>query len=76
MPTSSDRLGLFNALIVRTKKKNVSRISDSFFSLENSVILVSRQHKFIGTRVFGSLPKMFRTTKYMRLLSLCVGSVS
>lgn len=67
---------IFCALIVRTKMKSISKFSDSFSFLENSVVLLTGQNKFVGTRVLGSLPKNFRITSYMRLLSLCGGSVS
>ena len=67
---------IHNALIVRTKTKKSYCFSDSFFSLENSVILLNKQQKFIGTRIFGALPKIFRYTKYMRALSLSAGSIS
>ena len=64
------------ALIVRTRMKSISKFSDSFSFLENSVVLLTGQNKFVGTRILGSLPKNFRITSYMRLLSLCGGSVS
>ncbi len=67
---------IFRALIVRTRTKSISKISDSFSFLENSVVLLTGQNKFVGTRILGSLPKNFRVTSYMRLLSLCGGSVS
>ena len=67
---------IFCALIVRTRMKSISKISDSFSFLENSVVLLTGQNKFVGTRILGSLPKNFRITSYMRLLSLCGGSVS
>ena len=67
---------IFRALIVRTRTKSISKISDSFSFLENSVVLLTGQNKFVGTRILGSLPKNFRITSYMRLLSLCGGSVS
>ncbi len=67
---------IFRALIVRTRMKSISKFSDSFSFLENSVVLLTGQNKFVGTRILGSLPKNFRVTSYMRLLSLCGGSVS
>ena len=67
---------IFCALIVRTRMKSISKFSDSFSFLENSVVLLTGQNKFVGTRILGSLPKNFRVTSYMRLLSLCGGSVS
>ena len=38
--------------------------------------ILNKQQKFIGTRIFGSLPKIFRSTKYMKVLSLCSGFAS
>ena len=74
---SKDKKGhIFCALIVRTRMKSISKFSDSFSFLENSVVLLTGQNKFVGTRILGSLPKNFRITSYMRLLSLCGGSVS
>jgi large subunit ribosomal protein L14 len=67
---------LYPALIVRTKRKNNYSFSDSFNFLENSVILLNKQHKFIGTRIFGCIPKTFRSTKFMRIISLSAGSFS
>ena len=67
---------IFCALIVRTRMKSISKFSDSFSFLENSVVLLTGQNKFVGTRILGSLPKNFRITSYMRFLSLCGGSVS
>ena len=66
---------IYSALVVRTKTKNFLKLL-IVFSLENSVILLNKQQKFIGTRIFGSLPKLFRSTKYMKVLSLCSGFAS
>ena len=74
--TSKTKKGeIYKALVVRTKY-NIKKISGekiSFF--ENSVILLSKQNKFIGTRIFGSLPVSFRYTKYLRILSLANGLI-
>jgi large subunit ribosomal protein L14 len=67
---------IYTALIVRTKKKMGYPFSDEFFSLENSVVLLNKQQKFVGTRIFGPIPKIFRSTKYMRIFSLSSGSFS
>jgi large subunit ribosomal protein L14 len=64
------------AVVVRTKSpiKNFSGESFNFF--ENSVVLLNNQKKPIGTRILGSLPKLFRYTKFLRLVSLSTGLVS
>lgn len=67
---------LYQALIVRTKVKNLYQYNDQFSFCENSVIIFNKQNKFLGTRVFGAIPKKFRYTKYMRLLFMSGGFIS
>lgn len=64
---------IHNALVVRTKNsiKGFSHDSISFF--ENSVILLNKQKKALGTRIFGPLLKNFRFTKFLKILTLCNG---
>jgi len=64
---------IVKALIVRTKKGSKSLSGEHLCFLQNSVVLLNNQHKLIGTRIFGSLPKFFRYTKFFRLLSLSSG---
>jgi large subunit ribosomal protein L14 len=67
---------IYRALIIRTKIGVNYISSDNLKFLTNSVVLLKRQNKLIGTRVFGSISKNFRYTKYMRLVSLSAGLVS
>jgi large subunit ribosomal protein L14 len=67
---------IFNALVVRTKKMKKDFIKNEHSFLQNSVILLTRQNKTIGTRIFGAIPKFFRFTKYMRLISVSSGTLS
>jgi large subunit ribosomal protein L14 len=67
---------MYRALIVRTKSKNSYPFQDQLSFLENSVILFNKQNKFMGTRIFGSIAKKFRYTKYMRLLFMSGGFIS
>ena len=64
---------LFNALIIRTKNHKKDFFNNKFSFLQNSVVLLTRQKKLIGTRIFGGVPKFFRFTKYMKLMSLSSG---
>jgi large subunit ribosomal protein L14 len=66
---------IYKALVVRTKNciKQFSGENLKFF--ENSVVLLNKQNKFIGTRIFGALPVSFRYTKYLRVLSLSNGTI-
>jgi len=63
---------LYKALIVRTKcfqnKTELSFCSTAFF--ENSVILLDKKHKLIGTRILGPVSKHFKSTKFSRLVSI------
>lgn len=64
---------IYKAIVIRTKsiKKNFN--GDFFSYFENSVVLLNKKNKFIGTRVFGSISKYFRHTKYLKLISLSSG---
>ena len=64
---------LMRALVVRIKKKNSYFSGDGLFFFENSVILLKKNNKLFGTRIFGLLPRSLRYSQYMRFLSLCVG---
>lgn len=66
---------MLKALIVRTKKR-IGLMSYGFLTFsENSVILINTQNKLIGTRIFGGVPKYFRNTKYLRIMSLASGFI-
>ena len=64
---------LIRALVVRTKKKSSYFSGDNLSFFENSVILLKKNNKLIGTRIFGLLPRSLRYSQYMRLLALCAG---
>jgi len=64
------------ALIVKTKIYNPNYSNESAMSFENSVILLNKQtNKLIGSRVFTSIEKKFRLTRYLRILSICSGII-
>jgi large subunit ribosomal protein L14 len=63
------------ALLIRSKVNSNLFSGDSLAFFENSAILLTEQHKILGTKVFGAIPLFFRKTKYLRLLSLCSGFV-
>jgi len=64
---------VLKALLIRTKKKLAKRSNLFFF--ENSVILLNQQKKLIGTRIFGSIPKILRISKYLRVTFLARGLI-
>lgn len=68
---------IFKALIIRTKTKFKTLNNGNFQSFtENSVVLLNKQNKLIGTRIFGFVPKKLRYTKFFRLISLSSGVFS
>ena len=67
---------MYTAIVARTKTKLKYYNSDNISFLNNSAILLSKQNKLIGTRIFGSLPKNFRSKKLMKFITLSSGMVS
>lgn len=63
------------ALIVRTRSSTISRLNEQSKFFENSVVLITKQNKLIGTRIFGAVPKSFKYTKFLRVTSLCAGLI-
>ncbi len=66
---------VLKALIVRTKVPVNSYSAESVGFLENAAILLTRQNKLLGTRVFGAVPKMLRQTRFLRVVSLAAGFI-
>jgi len=67
---------IYKAVVVRTKVVKTRFSGDCLQFFENSVALLSKQNKFIGTRVFGSVPRSFRYNKFLKVASLAAGLVS
>jgi large subunit ribosomal protein L14 len=64
---------LQKALVVRIKFYSKKFNGNSCQFLENSVVILNKKNKLLGTRIFGSLPKILRYTKYFKLVSLSAG---
>jgi large subunit ribosomal protein L14 len=62
-------------IVVRTKTVLKTFSGENFSFFENAVVLLNNQKKPIGSRIFGSLPKVFRYTKHLRLVSLSAGLI-
>jgi large subunit ribosomal protein L14 len=65
---------LVRALIVRSKITKFYFFGDNLKFYENSAVLLNKQNKLIGTRIFGLLPNSLRYTRFMKLLSVCAGT--
>jgi len=66
---------LYNALIIRTKFEKKGLSGDAIKFLKNSVVILNKQKRLVGTKIFGAIPKHFRFTKFMRLISLSSGII-
>jgi large subunit ribosomal protein L14 len=61
------------AFVVCTKKS--SKLNKNVEFLENSIVLLTNQEKYLGTRIFIPLLKTFRHTKYLKALSMSSGII-
>jgi len=63
------------ALIVRTKTNVNTQSGNSHFYFDNSVVLLNKQNKLIGTRILSPLASKFRYTRFFKLISLSLGLI-
>lgn len=66
--------GVHKALIIQVKCPVTNKIGDSTKFFRNSAILLTKNNKLIGTRIFGLIPKTFRQTKFIKLIFMSVGT--
>jgi large subunit ribosomal protein L14 len=67
--------GMHKALIVRTRSSLKTHSCDLTHFTDNAAVLITLKNKLVGTRIFGSLPKVLRFTKFLRLVSVSAGFV-
>lgn len=65
------------ALIVRTKifNKLKKEINTPVKFFNNAAVLLTNQHKFYGTKIFGAVQKTFRYTRFSKVISLSFGFI-
>lgn len=61
------------ALVIRTKIKTFNKFCEGFNLRENAVVLLTKQNKFLGTRIFGPVPKLFCSTRFLKIVSMSSG---
>lgn len=61
------------ALIIRTKITKTSPFHEKIDFFENAAILINKQNKLLGTRIFGAISKSFKYSKFLRIVSLSAG---
>lgn len=62
--------GVYNAVIVRTKKGLKRDNGETIRFDTNSVVLINKQGEPIGTRIFGPVTRELRRKGYMKIISL------
>jgi len=66
---------VIKALVVRTKTNKKDFSGKTLGFLENSVVLFTNKSKPIGSRVFGTLPKTFNFSKYLKVSSISSNTI-
>jgi large subunit ribosomal protein L14 len=70
---------VLRALVVKTKTPMHSYSHEFVTFSENNVVLFNSKkkdsNKYAFTRIFTSLPKQFRETRFLKILSICYGVV-
>ena len=65
---------LYRALVLKVGVPVKNFSGDTFYYVgKSSVILLNKQNKLLGTRILSSISKVFRFTKYLKILSLSLG---
>ena len=59
------------ALITRTKKETIFLDGSSSSAKNNSVVLMNRKKRLLGTRFFGWVSRKLRRKKFLRVLIAC-----
>jgi large subunit ribosomal protein L14 len=62
-------------IVVRTKNRFFKMDSEWCLYLQNSIVLINKNGKPIGSRIVGSLPKILRQKKCFKIISLSSGVV-
>lgn len=66
---------IYSALILRTRQSFAVASGTKFSFFENGVILLTKNNKCVGTRIFGAILKRFRYTKFLKISLLASGLI-
>lgn len=66
---------IHKAVVIRTRQQSFNLSSNYKNFYHNAAVLINKQNKIIGTRVFGVIPKIIKHTKFLRLTSICSGLI-
>jgi large subunit ribosomal protein L14 len=65
---------IYSAIVLQTKIPKILFNGDFVVCFNKAaIVLLNKNKKILGTRIFGSISKKFRFTKYLKLLTLGTG---
>jgi len=68
---------MYKALVLRVKFASFLFSGDSTVNPSMpSVVLLNKNNKLVGTRIFGSISRTFKNSKYLKIFSLASGMSS
>jgi large subunit ribosomal protein L14 len=67
--------GVYHALIIKTKNKYKKKDGSLIFFKENSVSLLNKSGKPIGTRILSPFPKPLKKKKFLKFISISKGLI-
>ena len=66
---------IYKALLLKTNSVYTSKTGVKYFFKDNSVCLLNKQGKPLGTRIIGSITKNLKKHKWLKLVSLSSGLI-
>lgn len=63
------------ALVIHTRSKNINKDGSLFFANTNSICLINKQLKPIGSRIIGPISKNFKKSKYAKFVNSSLGTI-
>jgi large subunit ribosomal protein L14 len=64
---------LHKALIIKTNSFSFSKKVNYKKYFKNAAILLNKKNRLLGTRIFDKVPKEFKYSKYLKILTLSAG---
>ena len=75
LPLKVKKRQVIRGIIIRVNYKFCRIPFKSIKLFENSIILLNKKYKPLGTRIIGKIPKEVRKKKLMRLVSISAGII-
>ena len=64
---------IHKAIIIKTKVSKFFHTLNYKNYFENSAVILNKQNKLLGTRIFSTIPKQFKGSKFLKLTTLSSG---